>query len=60
MLRFIKHTLTNIDGVAIYPVFSLLLFTAFFAFISYLVIKMRKEHVELLSNIPLDLDEEKK
>lgn len=59
MLRFIKHTLTSIDGVAIFPVFSLLLFTLFFGFITYLVIRMRKEQVDKLSNLPLDIDETK-
>jgi cytochrome c oxidase cbb3-type subunit IV len=56
MLRLIKHHLTGIFGVEIYPMISLVLFTAFFAFVLYRVIRMRKSHVQELSNIPLDLE----
>lgn len=54
MLRFIKHNLTGIDGIEIYPIISLLIFVLFFAFIVTYVIKMRKKDVEFLSAIPLD------
>lgn len=58
MLRLIKHHLTGILGVEIYPLFSLLIFTAFFAFVLYRVIRMRKSYVAELSNLPLDLEPE--
>jgi cytochrome c oxidase cbb3-type subunit IV len=58
MLRFIKHNLTGIDGVAIYPILSLLIFTIFFAVMITYVIRMKKRDIEEISNIPLDLDEE--
>ncbi len=57
MLRFITHNLTTIDGIAIFPVLSLLVFTSFFAFMLWYVIKMSKRRVDELSNIPLELDE---
>lgn len=56
MLRFIKHNLTDIDGVSIFPILSLLIFVLFFVFVSYLVVKMSKEHVSTLSNLPLEGD----
>jgi len=56
MLRFIKHNLTGIDGVALYPILSLLIFVLFFAVVLTLAIRMKKNEVEELSNIPLDLD----
>jgi cbb3-type cytochrome oxidase subunit 3 len=59
MLRFIKHNLTGIDGVAIYPILSLLIFTIFFTVMITYVIRMKKREVDEMSNIPLDLDEEK-
>jgi hypothetical protein len=56
MLRFIKHNLTGIDGVAIYPIFSLLIFILFFAIVITYVIRMKKTRVEELSAIPLEDD----
>lgn len=57
MLRFISHNLTDIDGIAIYPILSLLMFTTFFAFVITYVVRMRKSHVEEVSNIPLEDDD---
>jgi len=57
MLRFIKHNLTTIDGVEIYPLFSLLIFVVFFAVVITRVIRMSKKEVTELGNIPfLDND----
>lgn len=54
MLRFIKHNLTSIDGVSIYPIISLLIFFLFFAFMLTYVIRMKKKEVNELSNIPFE------
>lgn len=59
MLRFIKHNLTTIEGIDIYPLISLLIFTLFFAFVLTRVIRMSKAEVEELSNIPMDSEENK-
>jgi Fe2+ transport system protein B len=56
MLRFISHNLTSIDGIALFPILSLLVFTVFFALMFWYVIKLSKNKVEELSNIPLELD----
>jgi len=56
MLRFIKGNLENIDGVAIYPLISLLIFFVFFVVLFWWVFTAKKEHIEEVSNIPLDLD----
>ena len=53
MLRFIKHNLTSINDVQIYPIFTLVLFTLFFAVVVYRVVKMRKDEVNEISDIPL-------
>ncbi|MCE2743696.1 MAG: cbb3-type cytochrome c oxidase subunit 3 [Fluviicola sp.] len=58
MLRFIKHHLTGIDGVSIYPIISLLIFVLFFVFVLTHVFRMRKTQVEELSNIPFETSEE--
>ena len=58
MLRFIKHNLTGIDGVEIYPIFSLLVFVIFFAVVTTYVIRMKKTEVTELSAIPLEDEDE--
>jgi cytochrome c oxidase cbb3-type subunit 4 len=57
MLRFIKHNLTSIDGVSIYPIISLLIFFLFFAVMITWVYRMRKPEVDELSNLPFDNEE---
>ena len=54
MLRFIKHSLTTIDGVSIFPLISLLIFVLFFIVISVMVWKMNKEEITELENIPFE------
>lgn len=57
MLRFIKHNLTGMLHVEMYPLISLMIFTLFFAFVLWYVIKMSKTRVSEMSAMPLDLDE---
>jgi len=57
MLRFIKHNMTSIEGIDIYPLISLLIFTLFFAIVLTRVIRMSKKEVEELSNIPMESGE---
>ena len=54
MLRYIKHNLTGIDGVNIYPMISLLLFVIFFAVMFAYVARMKKSRIEELSALPLE------
>jgi cytochrome c oxidase cbb3-type subunit IV len=56
MLRFIKHNLSTIDGVSIYPILSLLIFVLFFAFMLGYVIRMKKPEIEELSQLPFEKD----
>jgi len=56
MLKFVKGNLENIDNVQIYPMISLLIFFIFFVVLLYWVITAKKEHINEVSNIPLDLD----
>ena len=56
MLRYIKHNLSEIDGVSIYPIISLLIFALFFAIVLTYVIRMKKSRIEELSAIPLEED----
>lgn len=54
MLKFVKGNLENIDGVEIYPIVSLLIFFVFFAALFWWVFTAKKEHINKVSNIPLD------
>jgi hypothetical protein len=53
MLRFIKHNMTSMENISIYPIISLLIFTIFFALILWYVIKMNRNHVNDMSDLPL-------
>lgn len=52
MLKFIKHNLETIDGVAIYPIISLSIF--FIVFVSFFIWAMTysKEKIKELSELP--------
>jgi len=54
MLKFVKQNLENIDGVSIYPIISLLIFFLFFVALFIWVFTAKKEHINEVSNIPLD------
>jgi hypothetical protein len=54
MLRFIKHNLTTIDGVSIFPMISLLIFVLFFALVLARTYRMSKARVKELGAIPLE------
>ena len=54
MLSFIKHHLTTMDGVAIYPVISLLIFVLFFIALGVHTAMMRKESIDHLGHLPLE------
>jgi len=58
MLRYIKHNLTGIDGVDIYPMISLLLFVIFFLVMFLYVARMKKSRIDELSALPLEEDVE--
>ncbi len=52
MLKFVKGNLENIEGVAIYPMISLLLFFIFFLVLFWWVYTAKKTHIEEVRNIP--------
>mgnify|MGYP001566647041 FL=1 len=56
MLKFVKGNLENIDGVAIYPMISLLIFFVFFLVLFWWVFTAKKTHIDEVSNLPLKDD----
>ena len=51
-----KEILRSIDNVAIYPVFSFVLFGLFFLGMLILVFKLDKNHVQNMSSMPINDD----
>ncbi|TPN87480.1 CcoQ/FixQ family Cbb3-type cytochrome c oxidase assembly chaperone [Aquimarina algicola] len=59
MLKFIKGHMESIEGIEIYPMISLLIFFVFFALLFWWVITSKKEHIQEVSRIPLETENEK-
>ncbi len=57
MFKFIKQYAESISGVDIYPLISLLIFFTFFIVLLVLVKNMKKERIDILSNLPLENEE---
>ena len=53
-MKWIKHNLTSIDGVEIYPIISLVTFFTVFAVMLVIVLRMNKKEVNAKSNLPLE------
>ncbi len=56
MMKFVKEHLQTIDGVATYPMISLLIFFVFFALLFWWVFTASKAHVKEMGELPLDKD----
>ena len=46
--------LQDIGGVTAYPLFSLFIFIPFFIGVCVLVLRMRREHADRMSHLPLE------
>ena len=57
MFEQIKHSMETISGVAIYPIFSLLIFFIFFVALGIWVFSYKKDTIAELSQIPLNDDQ---
>jgi len=54
MLKFIKQHLSTIDGIAIYPLISFVIFFLFFIIMAIWVFHGEKNKFSEIENIPLD------
>ncbi len=59
MLKFIKNHMESMDGIATYPMISLLIFFIFFAGLFWWVFTASKKHVKEMSELPLDANQSK-
>ena len=53
MFEQVKHNLETIDGVAIFPILSLLIFFFFFVGLGIWVFSYKKEKIDELNQMPL-------
>ncbi|RQO30068.1 CcoQ/FixQ family Cbb3-type cytochrome c oxidase assembly chaperone [Taibaiella sp. KBW10] len=49
-----KNYLSSIDGISVYPLFTLILFVLIFVLASILIFSKSKQTIEHIKNIPLD------
>ncbi|MBT8187618.1 MAG: CcoQ/FixQ family Cbb3-type cytochrome c oxidase assembly chaperone [Croceitalea sp.] len=56
MLKFVKNHMETIDGVATYPMISLLIFFVFFTILFWWVFTASKAHIKEMGELPLDND----
>lgn len=54
MLKFIKHHLSTMGGVEIYPIISLLIFFTIFVLAVVWAVRAKKQHISEMSNMPLE------
>lgn len=48
------NILTSIEGIAIYPIFSLIVFVLFFTGLTLWVLKVDKKYIEKMSELPFE------
>jgi len=54
MLKFIKHHMTSIGNIEIYPVISFILFFLFFVIVLIMVIRSSKTFIAKMEHLPLE------
>ncbi len=60
MLKFVKNHMESIEGIATYPMISLLIFFIFFMLLFWWVITAKKEYIKEVSELPLENDNQPK
>lgn len=51
--------LADVDGIAWFPILTLLIYLVFFAFVGYYVIKTKGDRVDRWSRLPLESNDKK-
>lgn len=54
MLKFIKHHMTSMDNIEIYPIISLLIFFIFFTVLIIYTFRMDKSFIKEMEETPLE------
>lgn len=58
MLRYIKHNMSEIVGIEIFPIISLIIFVLFFVVVLWRMYKMTKKETDIYGQLPLLEDDE--
>lgn len=58
MLKYIKGNLETIDGIEVYPIISFIIFFSFFIGLTVYVVRMKKDRINEIKNIPLEDENE--
>lgn len=53
-MKIVSHYLQQIDGVAIYPIITLILFLSMFIAITWWALKIDKKDISKMSQIPFE------
>ncbi len=56
-MKIVMNTLSQINGVEIYPIISLIIFFIFFVVMAYFVFNLDKGYISDMKNMPLEEDE---
>ncbi len=54
MLKFVKSHMETIEGIAIYPLISLVIFFVFFSLLFWWVFTSKKEYIKEVSELPFN------
>lgn len=54
MLKFIKHHMTSIGNIEVYPVISFILFFLFFSIVLIMVIRSSNAFITKMEHLPLE------
>ena len=54
----IKELLQSVEGVSVYPIISLIVFVLFFVIILVWMLKVDKNYIKKMENLPLEKEEE--
>jgi len=56
MLKFVKHTMESIDGIAIFPIISFVIFFSFFVGLLVWVFRTDKNYLSHVESLPFKED----
>ena len=56
-MRFVRPYLESIDGVATYPIISILIFFVLFLIVGIWVLRLDKKYVRKMSHFPINEDD---
>lgn len=56
MLKFVKHTMETIDGIAIFPIISFVIFFSFFVGLLIWVSRTDKSYIKHAEELPFKED----